>query len=924
MKTKQNAVRVSFALPMNQSLIHKYLVFRSYSSHFRSPKYSSGPYSNYYSSETLSYCVQFFNELESLIEKTCVKEVYSGCRHVNMSFKIPYPYASSEFLILAFIKLVEQYAYTIPSPYVKFTIGYNVILPITNKDYSFTLSKAIPLFYTDGKPVPRCIVYDHIENRVRYYADLYHDSSLRAIFLNIYYEPTPECKAYIPPPSAEDVLKLIVNVMESKREGVNTTEIDVKSLSSVMSRIPKKINKITKSQSKLDSFVVADIETILVNNIHTPYAAGFLVVNPGDDLSSLSPRSIRTFFSEDYLPLHPKFEDRSYLIIHAFLTNLEVHVEQHTQGNLKTIYFHNFSRFDGLIILRYYIDRGKDYKIKTLFRNHRLYELKVYKGSKLLFRFRDSLTLLPSSLESLGKTLCPELGSKGSIPHDDLNVSNLTDFSEDVISYLRQDILLLGGVMLKAQEINWNKYGIDISNVMTLSALSLKIFRKHYLNEDNFHIHIPSKNEDTFIRQGFYGGHVDVYKPSGENLYYYDVNSLYPFVMKEFPMPCGVPTWKNKLECEELDSLFGFIEAYVECPPHISRPFLPYRNKKDDTLLFPSGKFVGVFYSEELKFARDLGYTIMPLRGYLFDKKPSPFAGFVSEIYESRLESKRKGDEALSFVYKILMNSLYGRFGINPESLVTEICNEQRYKTLMMQDNFQSAEKLNDHYYLVNFFNNSSNADDTDWKAPKMSAVHLAAAVTACARIHMYPYCSRDDCYYTDTDSVILGNPLPEEDISSSLLGKFKLEEKVKSGIFLAPKSYVLQVEDDRKIIKHKGPAKDLVTSEWFHQQLGDLSRTETIPHEANFRIDWKTLHIVKKEMILNLGLPLNRKRDNVYDSNNVWVDTNPKVVIDIGSTDTSTILKYVCENESSRSSLNDTDFKNLTKKPTKDEKPDE
>lgn len=89
----------------------------------------------------------------------------------------------------------------------------------------------------------------------------------------------------------------------------------------------------------------------------------------------------------------------------------------------------------------------------------------------------------------------------------------------------------------------------------------MRIFRKNYLNEDTFKISIPNRNEDTFIRRGYYGGHVDVYKPYGENLFYYDVNSLYPFIMKSYPMPCGPPVWKNRLAGEDLAHLYGFVEA---------------------------------------------------------------------------------------------------------------------------------------------------------------------------------------------------------------------------------------------------------------------------------------------------------------------------------------------------------------------------
>ena len=40
-------------------------------------------------------------------------------------------------------------------------------------------------------------------------------------------------------------------------------------------------------------------------------------------------------------------------------------------------------------------------------------------------------------------------------------------------------------------------------------------------------------SQDIFIRDSYYGGAMDYYKAYGENLRYYDVNSLYPFVMKK-------------------------------------------------------------------------------------------------------------------------------------------------------------------------------------------------------------------------------------------------------------------------------------------------------------------------------------------------------------------------------------------------------
>lgn len=167
------------------------------------------------------------------------------------------------------------------------------------------------------------------------------------------------------------------------------------------------------------------------------------------------------------------------------------------------------------------------YKITAIDSNNTLYDICVYKGKKLLFRLRDSYHLLPSNLDTLSKSLCPELGCKGSFAHETLTKECLLEKKGELLDYMKQDILLLGGIMLKAQSIYWSNHQVDIVYKFTLSSLSLTIFRTHYYDEKNCPIHIPSMNEDHFIRSGYYGGHSDAYIPYGDNLYYYDVNSLY-------------------------------------------------------------------------------------------------------------------------------------------------------------------------------------------------------------------------------------------------------------------------------------------------------------------------------------------------------------------------------------------------------------
>ncbi|KAF6135886.1 hypothetical protein GIB67_006778 [Kingdonia uniflora] len=181
---------------------------------------------------------------------------------------------------------------------------------------------------------------------------------------------------------------------------------------------------------------------------------------------------------------------------------------------------------------------------------------------------------------------------------------------------------------------------------------------------------------------------------------------------------------------------------------------------------------------------------------------PTPFKNLISKVNESRLKANKSGDDAMSYGYKILMNSLYGRFG------------------------------------------NAGYVKDSDWSPPKNSVVQISAAIIAYARIYMYQFMSRDNCYYTDTDSIILGKPLSEEYVSSKVLGLLKLECFIKESIFLAPKCYKLVTEDDQKIIKHKGSAKNYVNADWFNSQYIRPSTTQNISVESNFKIDWENLNI--------------------------------------------------------------------------------
>jgi hypothetical protein len=73
----------------------------------------------------------------------------------------------------------------------------------------------------------------------------------------------------------------------------------------------------------------------------------------------------------------------------------------------------------------------------------------------------------------------------------------------------------------------------------------------------------------------------------GENLKHYDVNSLYPHVMRK-PLPFLPENFINDMSKTNLNDFFGFCLAKVECPKNIKIPLLPYKTEFGE-VIFPTG-----------------------------------------------------------------------------------------------------------------------------------------------------------------------------------------------------------------------------------------------------------------------------------------------------------------------------------------------
>ena len=556
------------------------------------------------------------------------------------------------------------------------------------------------------------------------------------------------------------------------------------------------ISKIKVDKKISNRFLTLDIETRTINNIMEPYC-----------VSIFNGTKFTSFYLTDYA-------DSDTMLRNVIQSLMK------TRYNRSKIYIHNLSNFDGVFLFKV-LSNFENTHFKPVMKDNKMISLQfTWKNnpdsSKFYsIEFRDSLLLLPNSLRKLSKAFKVE--DKGIFPYDFVNLADLNyigpvpafnyftdismeeyniyktnfndnwDLREETIKYCFQDCISLYQVLTTFNSLIFDMYQLNISNFPTLPSLAFGIYRCKYLQE----IKIPLISGEMFddIRKGYTGGHTDVYKPFGKNIYRYDVNSLYPFVMSKFPMPVGNITYFEGDILKLDNKAFGFFEVEVSAPDNLNRPLLQTKVKTSGGLrtVAALGKWKDMVFSEEMNKYLEYGYSFKVIRGYLFEQG-FIFNDYVNDLYKiKQAESK---DSPMYLISKLLMNSLYGRFGMTPYLIEHSIIENSLLDKFINKKEFDILEciDLNNGKSLISF----QAADDNEamQSSPNVS-ISIAAAITAQARIHMSKFLGNLDLkiYYTDTDSIDIAQELNSKYIGKGL-GKMKLEYIFDEATFLAPKVY--------------------------------------------------------------------------------------------------------------------------------------
>ena len=201
-------------------------------------------------------------------------------------------------------------------------------------------------------------------------------------------------------------------------------------------------------------------------------------------------------------------------------------------------------------------------------------------------------------------------------------------------------------------------------------------------------------------------------------------------------------------------------------------------------------------------------------------------------------------------ISKLLLNSLYGRFGLNPKLDKYMITSKKDMENKLKKELPYLEERVDfGNLSMCSFHSKNYNS----------SNVAIAIFVTAYARVHMSSFKNLKgfSLYYSDTDSLFFSKPLPSNIIDSKKLGFLKLENVFSSFIAVGAKSWIGVNPDGSIVSKMKGSKNKINYLDFLN--LLQLNSSFKIDHDKWYR-SFKDSSITIKKTPFTVTLNSNKR----------------------------------------------------------------
>jgi hypothetical protein len=463
------------------------------------------------------------------------------------------------------------------------------------------------------------------------------------------------------------------------------------------------------------------------------------------------------------------------------------------------------------------------------------------------------------------------------------------DFAAELKAYCLSDV----DILKRAMEI-YITDSIEVNHInplqcTTIASMAMRVYKTHHYKEDS--ICVLTKEESDFCRRAFYGGRTEVFQThvalteeqlaQGARMDYIDITSLYPTVQFYDDLISGACTWDEpSTDINVVDYLkehIGFAECDVICPVGLHIPVLP--EHKSGKLLFDlAPKTNAVYTSVELLRAISVGYVVTIKKCLYFERSKDLFKDYIKGFIAIKTQAGWKGKEedkdafildfysksglhldkdkmkfnpGMKALAKILLNSLWGKFGQSDklpcqEYLTTadawfRLLEKQRAgKIELKRENVIDANTM----FVVYI-------DKEDSSTRENTNVGLAAFIASQARLRLHEELQKLDTrvVYCDTDSIIYRSYGAEGEYHTpqgACLGEWEAETNsvIVEVLAIAPKTYGYRCADGSGDVKCKG-----ITLNHNNSKKFDLN---TLRQLENGTIT--TVHTTKMEFVRKNG----------------------------------------------------------------------
>ncbi len=456
------------------------------------------------------------------------------------------------------------------------------------------------------------------------------------------------------------------------------------------------------------------------------------------------------------------------------------------------IYAHNGGKFDFLFFLDY-LDENQN----PLIIGARLVKV-TFQGQE----FRDSMSIIPQALSSY---------QKDEIDYNKFDVDKREQHRDEILAYLKSDCIYTYDLIAGFH----NMFGDKV----TVASAALPMLNSFYGFKK-----IKGMALDDRLRNFYFGGRNQCFETGKLNGDWkvYDRNSMYPAVMRDELHPVS-DTFDLGVQLNERTDFALIVAKNDNCLP-IRAP----NGGLDFTQSY--GEFYATIH--EINAGLETGTLRIDKikHTYEFHQKAN-FADFVNHFYDLRLAAKIAGDKILDILYKLILNSSYGKFAINPRKF--------KQWTFTISD---VPQPLASDAEPEGWSMESQDGPLIIWSRPApqrhgFQNVATAASITGAARANLHRNLAlAKRPIYCDTDSIICEGFNGE--LNETELGGWKLEATGTLAAIAGKKLYGIFNESDLIKKAHKGVN---VMNRNFAQDILDICDGQTLRFDnpvPNFKMD--------------------------------------------------------------------------------------